>query len=190
MATMGQVPLPTQYRNPVLTGFYPDPSVIRVGDDFYLVNSTFGYFPGLSVFHSRNMVDWTQLGNAIDRPGQIRTVDQQVSLSWHRFARATKEPLRNLSGQGDELRMHLDACDARIELHARDDESCAQLRPIVGVGPLTADAAVATVGNAREFKRGRQMAAWLDLGPMRHSSGGHARLGESTVVVVPTCARY
>ncbi len=67
----GPVPSPTQYRNPVLTGFYPDPSVIRVGDDFYLVNSTFGYFPGLPVFHSRDLVDWTQVGNAIDRPGQI-----------------------------------------------------------------------------------------------------------------------
>lgn len=67
----GPVPSPTQYRNPVLAGFYPDPSVIRVGDDFYLVNSTFGYFPGLPVFRSRDLVDWTQLGNAIDRPGQI-----------------------------------------------------------------------------------------------------------------------
>ena len=67
----GPVPSPTQYRNPVLTGFYPDPSVTRVGDDFYLVNSTFGYFPGLPVFHSRDLVDWTQVGNAIDRPGQI-----------------------------------------------------------------------------------------------------------------------
>lgn len=67
----GPVPSSMQYRNPVLTGFYPDPSVIRVGDDFYLVNSTFGYFPGLPVFHSRDLVDWTQLGNAIDRPDQI-----------------------------------------------------------------------------------------------------------------------
>ncbi|MFC3550524.1 glycoside hydrolase family 43 protein [Lysobacter cavernae] len=62
---------PTQYRNPVIAGFYPDPSAIRVGDDFYLVTSTFGYFPGLPVFHSRDLVSWRQLGNAIDRPGQI-----------------------------------------------------------------------------------------------------------------------
>ena len=62
----------TQYRNPVVAGFHPDPSAIRVGDDFYLVNSTFGYFPGLPVFHSRDMVSWRQIGNAIDRPGQIK----------------------------------------------------------------------------------------------------------------------
>jgi alpha-N-arabinofuranosidase len=67
----GPVPTASQYRNPVVAGFYPDPSAIRVGDDFYLVNSTFGYFPGLPVFHSRDLVHWTQIGNAIDRPSQI-----------------------------------------------------------------------------------------------------------------------
>ena len=59
------------YRNPVLAGFYPDPSVTRVGDDFYLVNSTFSWFPGIPVFHSRDLVHWRQIGNAIDRPGQL-----------------------------------------------------------------------------------------------------------------------
>ena len=60
-----------QYRNPVLTGFYPDPSVTRVGEDYYLVTSTFSYFPGIPVFHSRDLVNWTQIGNAIDRPNQL-----------------------------------------------------------------------------------------------------------------------
>ena len=77
-----------------------------------------------------------------------------------------------------QLRLRLDACDARIETHAREDERCMRLRAIVGIGPITADAAVATVGNAHEFKQGRQMAAWLGLVPTQHSSGGHARLGE------------
>lgn len=67
----GPVPAAHQYRNPILAGFYPDPSIVRAGEDFYLVNSSFGYFPGLPVFHSRNLVDWQQLGNAIDRPGQV-----------------------------------------------------------------------------------------------------------------------
>jgi xylan 1,4-beta-xylosidase len=62
---------PDLYRNPVLQGFYPDPSVVRVGDDFYLVNSTFAYFPGLPIFHSTDLVHWAQIGNAIDRPSQV-----------------------------------------------------------------------------------------------------------------------
>lgn len=49
-----------------------------------------------------------------------------------------------------------------------------------GVGPLTADALVASVGNAREFKHGRQLAAWLGLVPRQYSSGGHARLGTNS----------
>jgi xylan 1,4-beta-xylosidase len=62
---------PGAYRNPILKGFYPDPSITRSGDDFYLVTSTFAWFPGLPVFHSRDLVHWTQIGNAIDRPGQL-----------------------------------------------------------------------------------------------------------------------
>lgn len=71
----GADPLPEpragEYRNPILQGFYPDPSITRVGDDYYLVTSTFSYFPGLPVFHSRDLVSWTQIGNAIDRPDQL-----------------------------------------------------------------------------------------------------------------------
>ena len=53
-------PGPGEYQNPILAGFYPDPSVVRVGDDYYLVNSTFAYFPGIPVFHSRDLVHWTR----------------------------------------------------------------------------------------------------------------------------------
>lgn len=60
-----------QFRNPILAGFYPDPSICRVGDDYYLVNSTFSYFPGIPIFHSRDLVNWTQLGHVIDRPTQL-----------------------------------------------------------------------------------------------------------------------
>ena len=62
---------PRDYANPILGGFYPDPSITRAGDDYYLVSSTFAYFPGLPVFHSRDLVSWTQIGNAIDRPDQL-----------------------------------------------------------------------------------------------------------------------
>lgn len=53
------------------------------------------------------------------------------------------------------------ACDKRIEAHARRDAHSTRLRALAGIGPLTADAVVATVGSAREFNNGRQMAAWL-----------------------------
>lgn len=62
---------PGEYRNPILTGYYPDPSITRVGDDYYIVNSTFSWFPGIPIFHSRDLVNWTQIGNAIDRPDQL-----------------------------------------------------------------------------------------------------------------------
>jgi xylan 1,4-beta-xylosidase len=73
----GLAPAPTQFRNPVIAGFYPDPSAIRVGDDFYLVTSTFGYFPGLPIFHSTDLVSWRQIGNAIHRPEQIDYGDRE-----------------------------------------------------------------------------------------------------------------
>ena len=65
-------PLPDgHYRNPILTGFYPDPSVTRAGSKYYLVHSTFAFFPGLPIFESEDLVHWKQIGNAIDRPSQL-----------------------------------------------------------------------------------------------------------------------
>jgi len=72
-------PAPGEFRNPILRGFYPDPSLTRVGHDYYLVTSTFAWFPGLPVFHSRDLVTWTQVGNAIDRPGQLDFGDLGLS---------------------------------------------------------------------------------------------------------------
>lgn len=63
---------PGSYRNPILAGFYPDPSVTRAGDKFYLVNSTFAYFPGIPVFESSDLVHWRPLGHVLDRPSQLR----------------------------------------------------------------------------------------------------------------------
>ncbi|MFI6425558.1 glycoside hydrolase family 43 protein [Promicromonospora sp. NPDC050880] len=61
----------TPVRNPILPGCHPDPTICRVGADYYLVTSTFEYFPGLPVFHSRDLVHWAQIGHALDRPGQL-----------------------------------------------------------------------------------------------------------------------
>lgn len=57
--------------NPVVPGFHPDPSVCRVGDDYWLACSSFEYFPGVPIFHSRDLVTWSQVGNALDRPSQL-----------------------------------------------------------------------------------------------------------------------
>lgn len=57
--------------NPIMPGFYPDPSICAVGEDYYLVNSTFAYFPGLPVMHSKDLCHWEQIGNAMDRKSQL-----------------------------------------------------------------------------------------------------------------------
>lgn len=65
--------------NPILPGFYPDPSICRVGDDYYLVNSSFAYFPGVPIFHSKDLVNWEQIGNILDREEQIRLTGARQS---------------------------------------------------------------------------------------------------------------
>lgn len=85
--------------------------------------------------------------------------------------------LQGLRAHWARLHEAVDACDARIADHVRDDLRCRRLREVIGIGPITADAAVATVADARMFKNGRQLAAWLGLVPTQHSSGGRARLG-------------
>jgi len=64
-------PGPDEYLNPVLAGFYPDPSIVRVGEDYYLVNSSFAFFPSIPVFHSKDLVNWIQIGHVLDRPSQM-----------------------------------------------------------------------------------------------------------------------
>ncbi|WP_010282058.1 glycoside hydrolase family 43 protein [Bacillus timonensis] len=59
------------FNNPILPGFYPDPSICRVGEDYYLVTSSFAYYPGVPIFHSRDLVNWKQLGHVLDRPSQL-----------------------------------------------------------------------------------------------------------------------
>ncbi len=58
-------------KNPIMPGFYPDPSICAVGGDYYLINSTFAYFPGLPILHSRDLVHWEQIGNAMHRQEQL-----------------------------------------------------------------------------------------------------------------------
>lgn len=60
-----------EFKNPILPGFHPDPSICCVDDDFYLVTSTFEFFPGLPIFHSKNLIDWTLIGHGIERESQL-----------------------------------------------------------------------------------------------------------------------
>ncbi|MBQ9656443.1 MAG: glycoside hydrolase family 43 protein [Prevotella sp.] len=68
-----------QYLNPILAGFYPDPSICRAGDTYYLVNSSFSFFPGVPIFQSNDLVNWQQLGHVLDRPSQVPLKGQRVS---------------------------------------------------------------------------------------------------------------
>ena len=67
------------YDNPVIKGFHPDPSVCAVGDDYYLVNSSFQYFPGVPIFHSKDLVNWEQIGHVLTRRSQL---ELDGALSW------------------------------------------------------------------------------------------------------------
>ena len=76
------------YRNPVLPGFYPDPSVCRVGDDYYMVNSSFCYFPGVPVHHSKDLIHWEQIGHSsrVPRRPACRTSGPGTASTRRRFA--------------------------------------------------------------------------------------------------------
>ena len=58
-------------QNPILRGFNPDPSIVRVGDDYYVATSTFEWFPGVQIHHSRDLVHWRLLSRPLSRPGQL-----------------------------------------------------------------------------------------------------------------------
>lgn len=69
----------SQYFNPILAGFYPDPAICRKGDTYYLVNSSFAFFPGVPLFESKDLANWTQVGHVLDRPSQLPLEGQGVS---------------------------------------------------------------------------------------------------------------
>lgn len=69
-----------KFTNPVVKGCYPDPSVCRVGDDFYLVNSSFEFFPGLPVLHSRDLVHWKTIGHCLSRSDQLILNRESITI--------------------------------------------------------------------------------------------------------------
>ncbi|GAB3651238.1 glycoside hydrolase family 43 protein [Echinicola sediminis] len=68
-----------EFYNPILQGCYPDPAITRKGDDYYMVVSSFAMFPGVPIFHSKDLVNWTQIGHVLDRTSQLDVHDTGIS---------------------------------------------------------------------------------------------------------------
>jgi transposase len=82
--------------------------------------------------------------------------------------------------QWKDLDKRIEWCDERINAHVKDDAHAKTAKELMGVGPITASAFVATVGDFKQFKNGAQVGAWLGLTPRQHSSGGKNNLGGIT----------
>jgi transposase len=82
--------------------------------------------------------------------------------------------------QWAELECHITWCDERIAAHVKTDEQAKTAAALCGIGPVTASALVASVGDFRQFRTGAQFGAWLGLVPRQNSSGGKASLGRIT----------
>jgi transposase len=107
---------------------------------------------------SRTLADVSSL----HLPATLMPVLSGLAAHWHAI--------------GERIRV----ADGAIAARARGDASCRRVQAMTGIGPLTADALVATIGNGRDFRNGRQFAAWLGLTPSQFSTGGLARLGKIT----------
>lgn len=68
-----------EFYNPILQGCYPDPAITRKGDDYYMVCSSFAMFPGVPIFHSKDLVNWKQIGHVLDRTSQLNVHDTGIS---------------------------------------------------------------------------------------------------------------
>jgi len=81
---IAQIPM---FSNPIIRGGYPDPSICRVGEDYYIVNSSFEYFPGLPIHHSKDLVNWTLIGHGLHQKeqctGRMNLVDVQSNGGIH-----------------------------------------------------------------------------------------------------------
>jgi transposase len=106
-----------------------------------------------------------------------RLIDEADEVTAPAPMRAIVQQAREQLHQLDE---RLAACDAQIQAHARQSPEAERLRALLGVGPITASAVVATVPDARLFRHGRLFGAWLGLTPRQHSTGGKTRLGSSS----------
>ncbi len=119
-----------------------------------------------ALLHERGVV--ARLGAA----GLRQALARALAEEGNELSGALRELLLEMSGWLRELEQRVASVTARIERAITQDQRCVRLLEVPGVGPLTASALVATVGNAREFRRGRELSAYLGLTPRQHSSGG------------------
>jgi len=73
-------PGPGQFRNQMISGFNPDPSIVRVEGDFFLATSTFEYYPGVPIYHSKDLVQWSLIGHCLTRPSQLTMRSCEASM--------------------------------------------------------------------------------------------------------------
>jgi transposase len=110
-------------------------------------------------------------------PLRAVTVRRQAAQAAEALPEIARRSVHDLLEHLRQLDERVDAYDRELEIQARQCEPAQRLMKIRGIGPTTALAIVATVGDAREFKNGRQFAAWVGLVPSQHSTGGKSRLG-------------
>jgi transposase len=108
------------------------------------------------------------------------TVQRQALQAAEALPHLARRAVEDLYAHVRELDARVEAYDCELQQQARQSERAQRLMKIRGIGPLSALAIVATVGDARDFRSGRQFAAWLGLTPRQHSSGGKNRLGGIT----------
>lgn len=102
-----------KYQNPIVRGFNPDPSICRVGDDYYLVTSSFEYTPGIPIYHSKDLVNWEQVGNCVTRKEQVDMTHAKDSggiwaptLRYHKgtfYVTATVDGIGNFIMETDDI---------------------------------------------------------------------------------------
>ena len=69
----------SEIQNPILPGFHPDPSILRVGEDYYIATSTFEWFPGVQIHHSRDLVNWELISYPLNRVSQLNMLGEDNS---------------------------------------------------------------------------------------------------------------
>jgi xylan 1,4-beta-xylosidase len=77
-----------EFYTPILQGTYPDPAIVNRGDDYFMVHSSFAMVPGVPIFHSNDLVNWTQIGHVLDRPSQLQV--ENAGIAQGVFAPAIK----------------------------------------------------------------------------------------------------